>query len=179
MRAPPMELTGTVSSGLGRAQIFMAQEHYQSQFKEILGQEAWPGTLNVKVSGQDLAKYVALRNCSGVDTLDIDAEIKTQSETIDVSTIKGHRIRGFLTEGRSFGGATAFPALLADGCVYRERLARLTFPGLRETTVTYVSVAILIPDLTRHVDVVEVIATEFLREALSISDGDVVILNLD
>ena len=71
-----MRLTGTVSSGLGRAHIFMAQEHYQEQFKLILGDVAWPGTLNVQVSGDDLVAYVALRLFSGVDTLDIYEEIK-------------------------------------------------------------------------------------------------------
>ena len=68
-----MELRGNVSSGLGRAQVFMAQEHYQSQFQELLGREVWPGTLNVQVSGEHFSKYVALRNCSGIDTLDIDS----------------------------------------------------------------------------------------------------------
>ena len=161
-----MELTGTVSSGLGRAQVFMAQEHYQTQFKEILGQEVWPGTLNVQVSGEHLAKYVALRNCSGVDTLDIEAEIKKQSESIDVSGIKTHRIRGFLREGRSFGGATAF-------------LATFRKSGTTVDESEGVECAILIPDLTRHVDVVEVICVDYLRDRLDLSDGDDVSLIAD
>ena len=155
-----MRLTGKVSSGLGRAHIFMAQDHYQEQFKLILGDVAWPGTLNVKVSGEDLISYVALRNFSGVDTLDIDENIKSKAGDIDLSNIESWRIRGFLREGRSFGGATAF-----DGTIQVEERAPLPC-------------AVLIPDLTRHVDVVEVIATDFLRDALNISDGDVVSLNL-
>ncbi len=155
-----MRLTGTVSSGLGRAHIFMAQEHYQEQFKLILGDVAWPGTLNVQVSGDDLVAYVALRHFSGVDTLDIDEEIKIKATDIDLTEIDTCRVRGFLREGRSFGGATAFDATIhvGDG------------PAL--------SCAILIPDLTRHVDVVEVIAINFLRDALDIVDGDVVSLSL-
>ncbi len=154
-----MRLTGTVSSGLGRAHVFMAQEHYQTQFKSILENEAWPGTLNVRVAGEDLAAYVALRNLSGVDTLDIDDEIRSNASMIDVSEISPFRVRGFLREGRSFGGATAFQATI---CSNEQELA----------------CAILIPDLTRHVDVVEVIAIEFLRGILGIADGDVVSLNL-
>jgi riboflavin kinase len=154
----PMRLTGKVSSGLGRAHVFMAQEHYQAQFKSILENEAWPGTLNVRVSGEDLATYVALRNLSGVDTLDINDEIKENAANIDVSEINPFRVRGFLREGRSFGGATAFHATIHSN---EQELA----------------CAILIPDLTRHIDVVEVIATEFLRDALNISDGDIVHLN--
>ena len=155
-----MRLTGTVSSGLGRAHIFMAQDHYQEQFKVILGDVAWPGTLNVQVSGEDLISYVALRNFSGVDTLDIDEGIRNQAREIDLSKIESRRIRGFLREGRSFGGATAF-----DGTIQVEDQEPIPC-------------AVLIPDLTRHVDVVEVIATDFLRDALNISDGDVVSLNL-
>jgi len=156
---PTMRLSGMVSSGLGRAHVFMAQEHYQTQFKSILEDVAWPGTLNVQVSGDDLAAYVALRNISGVDTLDIGDEIKNSAAEIDLSEIEALRVRGFLREGRSFGGATAFHATIhSDG--------------------HKLPCAILIPDLTRHVDVVEVIATDFLRDALSISDGDIVSLNL-
>jgi len=155
----PMRLTGTVSSGLGRAHVFMSQEHYQTQFMVVLDNEAWPGTLNVKVDGNDLSTYVALRSLSGVDTLDIADDIKSNSECIDVSSARPIRIRGFLREGRSFGGATAFHATI-------------------QTNEQELPCAILIPDLTRHVDVVEVISTQFLRETLNISDGDIVSLNL-
>ena len=156
---PTMRLSGMVSSGLGRAHVFMAQEHYQNQFKSILEDVAWPGTLNVQVSGDDLATYVALRNISGVDTLDIGDEIKNSAAEIDLSGIETLRVRGFLREGRSFGGATAFHATI-------------------HSDENELPCAILIPDLTRHVDVVEVIATDFLRDTLSITDGDFVTLNL-
>ena len=89
-----MRLNGTVSSGLGRAHVFMAQEHYQNQFKVILGTNAWPGTLNVQLSGDDLASYVALRNISGVDTLDIKEETKSSASEIDMSGIETFRVRG-------------------------------------------------------------------------------------
>ena len=61
-----MELRGNVSSGLGRAQVFMAQEHYQSQFQELLGRgrRGYPN----EGRGEHFSKYVALRNCSGIDT---------------------------------------------------------------------------------------------------------------
>ena len=69
-----MLLTGTVGSGLGRAHVFMSQQHYQEQFRGFLGHTAWPGTLNVAVEGDVLAKYIALRNKAGIDTLDADEE---------------------------------------------------------------------------------------------------------
>ena len=56
-----MELTGTVSSGLGRAHVFMAQPHYQEQFRTVLGSKAWPGTLNMEIDKAMLSHYIALR----------------------------------------------------------------------------------------------------------------------
>ena len=68
---------------------------------------------------------------------------------------EAHRVRGFLRDGVSFGGATAFLALLESG----------------DSTV---ECALLIPDLTRHTDVVEVIACAFLREKLSLEDDHII-----
>jgi len=157
-----MELRGTVSSGLGRAHIFMAQSHYQDQFKQVLGVTAWPGTLNIKVEGQSFVLYLALRNAAGIETSGIDESVRQAANDIDITEIMIHRIQGFEREGRSFGGATAI-------------LASLNTVEGKEATI--VNCAILIPDLTRHTDVVEVIASEFLREALDLIDGDEVILS--
>jgi len=150
-----MRLTGTVSSGLGRAHIFMAQPHYQEQFKHLLGGTAWPGTLNLTIQGQDLVNYIALRKKSGIDTLDASDEDRAAASILDVSMYEAHRVRGFLRDGVSFGGATAFLALLESG----------------DSTV---ECALLIPDLTRHTDVYEVIASAFLREKLSLEDDHII-----
>ena len=56
-----------MSSGLGRAHIFMSQQHYQEQFKVIIGRSAWPGTLNVHVEGESLVEYRKLRVSAGLD----------------------------------------------------------------------------------------------------------------
>ncbi|MBD19258.1 MAG: hypothetical protein CMB13_06460 [Euryarchaeota archaeon] len=155
-----MELHGEVSSGLGRAHVFMAQSHYQDQFRGILGGTAWPGTLNIRVSDQDLTQYLALRQKAGIDTLDATDERRKKAQTIDTSEIESLRIRGFLRDGRSFGGATAFKA------------------QIRTEEKGSIECAILIPDLTRHVEVIEVIAEVFLRETLDLNDGDRISLNL-
>ena len=141
-----MRLEGVVSSGLGRAHVFMAQHHYQEQFKALIGRTAWPGTLNVSVEGDSLLNYQKLRASAGL----------AEGES---SSVIAHRIKGFDREGVSFGGATAFLATIESKSA--------TFPC-----------AILIPDLTRHEDVVEVIAGEFLRESCQIIDGDVVSIHL-
>ena len=155
-----MKLTGQVASGLNRAHKFMAQPHYQEQFEEILGYSAWPGTLNVKVDVGDLGHYVALRVASGIDTLDLPHAVQSEAVTTDVSSLTFNRIRPFLRDGKSFGGATVFPASIAH----------------IESFDMQLECAILVPDLTSHVDVIEVISPKRLRGEFSLADGDKVVV---
>ncbi len=143
-----MELSGTVTSGLGRAHVFMAQSHYQEQFKTVLGSGAWPGTLNVDILEDEINTYQKLRVIAGLE----QGENSSETESI--------RIAGFEREGRSFGGATAFPASISSDGEH------------------WINCAILIPDLTRHTETAEVISSSFLRERLPCSDGDLVSLRL-
>ena len=139
-------IQGKVASGLGRAQVFMSQSHYQDQFRDVLGATAWPGTLNIEVIGEDLETYTGLRAVAGLCDGD------------NIEGVEPHRINGFEREGRSFGGATAFLASISkDGSSWQE-------------------CAILIPDLTRHTETAEIIASSFLRELLPVNDGDFVFL---
>ena len=154
-----MRITGVVSSGLGRAHVFMAQKHYQDQFQSLLGTSVWPGTLNLNVSNENLTDYIALRVKSGIDTLDASSELLESAKSIDIKNIEANRIRGFLRDGVSFGGATAF---------------RAKFHAKDDSVLC----AVLIPDLTRHYDVVEIISAKFLREHFSLADGDTVSIEL-
>ena len=137
-----------VSSGLGRAHVFMAQAHYQDQFKSILGTGAWPGTLNIELFGDNLAEYKSLRALAGLE------------EGEKAERAKALRVQGFERSGRSFGGATAFQAEISRG------------------GDEWIRCAILIPDLTRHTEIAEVISSSFLREALPCEDGDEVFIRL-
>lgn len=137
-----MNFSGAVSSGLGRAHVFMAQTHYQEQFKSILGSGAWPGTLNVDLDREDLVKYQNLRVIAGLD----------EGEVVDGP--EGIRIAGFERDGKSFGGATAFTSEIS---INQEN---------------WISCAVLIPDLTRHTKTAEIISSSFLREILPCMDGE-------
>ena len=137
-----MHLSGKVSSGLGRAHVFMAQPHYQEQFKQVLDVSAWPGTLNLDMDESSLSDYKNLRILSGLEEGDISHHSKS------------FRIKGFERDGKSFGGATAF-------------LAKISVDN-----ENWIECAILIPDLTRHTETAEVISGSFLRESLPCKDGD-------
>lgn len=154
-----VRISGIVSSGLGRAHVFMAQKHYQDQFVDVMGKSVWPGTLNLSVSGVNLVNYISLRIKSGIDTLDAEKQDIDDAKQISLENIESLRIRGFLRDGISFGGATAFKA---------------NFTANEKT----VDCAVLIPDLTRHFDVVEIISPTFLREYLDLKDGDTVDIEL-
>ena len=144
-----MLLHGAVSSGLGRAHVFMAQPHYQEQFKEVLGSSAWPGTLNVNLESESLNPYRKLRVASGLDQ---------GTQIVGLNPI---RIQGFERDGKSFGGATAFLA------------------NISVDSKTWIRCALLIPDLTRHTEKAEIISNTFLREDLPCIDGDEVWIRVD
>ncbi|HEY6238619.1 MAG TPA: DUF120 domain-containing protein [Thermoplasmata archaeon] len=69
---------------------------------------------------------------------------------------KGIRIDGFQASGRSFGGATCYAARLAGRACH-----------------------LIVPDRTHHRDVVEFVASEFLRGALGVKDGDAVEVEIE
>ena len=144
-----MRVSGKVSSGLGRAHVFMFQKHYQSQFKGVLGVGAWPGTLNVDVDGESMGAFLQLRVLSGLE------------EGAPADSIEAHRIEGFERDGKSFGGATAFKG------------------RIRRPTGKWADCAILVPDLTRHTSTAEVISGAFLRERIPCSDGEEVEIELN
>ncbi|HEV8594015.1 MAG TPA: DUF120 domain-containing protein [Thermoplasmata archaeon] len=79
-------ISGTVTSGLGEGAFYMKQRGYKEQFRLKLGYEPYEGTLNLRVTGDELSGLDVLREEPGI------------------------RIEGFVDGGRTFGGAKCFPA---------------------------------------------------------------------
>lgn len=80
------EISGKVVSGLGEGSYYMSQEGYQKQFKEKLGFEPYPATIDVELNGESL-----------------EAKEMLQS-------MKGIHIEGFTTPERTFGSVKCFRA---------------------------------------------------------------------
>lgn len=118
---------GTVASGLGEGRYYLSQPGYVLQFQERVGYPPYPGTLNVRLAAADLVRVGSVKNWDGI------------------------RIDGFEASGRTFGGATCYPARLSGRPCH-----------------------LIVPDRTHHQDVVEFIAAEFLRGALGVKDDDAV-----
>ena len=88
---PSVTLEGTVFTGLGEGAYYISKEHYSSQIVEKLGFEAYPGTLNLKLSG--------------------DYDVKTRMELDAYPAIE---LKGFKNEDRTFGLVKCYPAVIGN-----------------------------------------------------------------
>jgi len=120
-----MSLNGKVASGLGEGRYYLSQPGYLLQFTERLGYSPYPGTLNVRVGPEALRRASLVSEWSGV------------------------RVDGFHASGRTFGGATCFPARMNGHPCH-----------------------LIHPDRSHYKDVIEFIARDCLRDALHLKDDD-------
>lgn len=56
-----MELKGIITSGMGKGAYFMALPVYKDQFKEKLDISPFPGTLNIKISQEQINNIHKIR----------------------------------------------------------------------------------------------------------------------
>jgi riboflavin kinase len=126
-------LNGTVVSGIGEGKYYMSLEAYKQQFNTHLGFEPYPGTLNIRLSSSSLPVRKK-----------IDA-------------LNWIRIKGFSTDGRTFGDAKCLPCRIGN-----------------------ISCGIVIPGRTHYpADIIEVIAPIALRRKLGVEDTDTVTVEVD
>ena len=83
-------LSGTVINGLGEGRYYMSLEPYKKQFLHLLGFEPFPGTLNLRLSGQSIPT-------------------RKKMEMQEWITI-----HGFSAEGRTFGDVRCLPCRIND-----------------------------------------------------------------
>ncbi len=76
------ELKGTVEKGIGEGKYYMSMKQYQQQFSSKLGFDAYPGTLNLKVSKVDAMTFL--------------------------SNLEPVIINGFTTKSRTYGSLTCY-----------------------------------------------------------------------
>ncbi|MEM0203647.1 MAG: winged helix-turn-helix domain-containing protein/riboflavin kinase [Archaeoglobaceae archaeon] len=82
--AETLKFRGIVFSGLGEGRYYVSLEGYRKQFREKLGIDPFPGTLNLRIPKEEMGIKKRL-----------DAE-------------EGIKIEGFTAENRSFGEVKAF-----------------------------------------------------------------------
>jgi riboflavin kinase len=121
-------LSGTVVSGIGEGKYYMSLEPYKQQFREHLGFEPYPGTLNIRLPSSALPVRKKIDSLGWI------------------------RIKGFSTDGRTFGDAKCLPCRVGS-----------------------VPCGIVVPGRTHYPeDIIEVIAPVALRRKLGVEDTDTV-----
>ncbi|MBO4797480.1 MAG: DUF120 domain-containing protein [Candidatus Methanomethylophilaceae archaeon] len=118
-------LHGSVSSGMGEGGYYICQNGYMKQFESELGFAPFQGTLNILIDQEDVGRLDLIRS------------------------MEGHLIKGFSSNGRSFGNVIAYKAKIRN-----------------------IDCAIVIPERSHYMDTVEVICQYHLRRTLSLEDGD-------
>jgi riboflavin kinase len=90
-------LEGTVTSGMGEGRHYITLSGYMSQFRERLGYEPFPGTLNVELSEES-------------------TRIRGELDALESGVT---RIEGWEDDDRTFGPATCYAVRIeADGATY-------------------------------------------------------------
>lgn len=119
-------LSGSVVSGIGEGKYYMSLGPYKEQFTAALGFEPYPGTLNIRLVPSSLA-------------------IRKKIDALDWT-----RIKGFSTDGRTFGDARCIPCRIGT-----------------------IKCGIVVPGRTHYPDdLLEVIAPVALRRRLGVEDND-------
>ena len=93
-----VELSGTVTSGMGEGRHYISLPGYMEQFEERLGYEPFLGTLNVELTAESVRARSAME---ALDPVPID---------------------GWEDEDRTYGPAVCYPATIetADGELYQQ-----------------------------------------------------------
>ncbi|MEF8779226.1 MAG: DUF120 domain-containing protein [Haloferacaceae archaeon] len=148
-----LTLRGRVTSGMGEGRHYISLSGYMEQFRERLGYEPFPGTLNVELDGESVRARAGIRSIGGVP------------------------IDGWEDEERTFGPATCYPATVRP----EEEADRETDGELdREADgAGFDRAHVIVPERTHHdEESVEVIAPVKLRDALELSDGDELLVEI-
>lgn len=118
-------LHGAVVNGMGEGGYYICQQQYMDQFEKILGFRPFEGTFNISVDKEDMEKLEIVRSSTG------------------------HMIKGFVSEGRSFGNVIAYKAKIRN-----------------------IDCAVVVPERSHYKEIIEIICQFHLRRTLSLSESD-------
>ena len=127
-----MVIRGEVAQGMGEGGYYICQPEYSKQIRELLGFLPFEGTFNVNIIPEDVGKIDVIRKS------------------------KGLLIKGFVSEGRTFGNVIA----------YKARIKNL-------------DCAIVVPERSHYRETLEIICKYHIRRTLSLDDGDRVEILVD
>jgi riboflavin kinase, archaea type len=153
-RTSPM-FQGRIVTGMGEGSYYMSLKGYTKQFKEKLGYEPFPGTLNVRLD----------------DKIYRDAK----REIINYPSVYIHGFRG---ENRTFGWVKCYPAILFPEAVKNKEDLKNN-PYLTDSKKVGIDSSILLLERTHHDNrLIEVISPVCIKDTGNLKNGDTVTIKL-
>ena len=146
---------GRIVTGMGEGSYYMSLKGYKKQFKDKLGYEPFPGTLNVK--------------------LDDKIYRDTKREIINHPAIYIH---GFKDENRTFGWVKCYPSILFPEAA-KNRIDLKNDPYTTDSRKVEIDSSILLLERTHHDDrLIEVISPVCIKDTANLKNGDTVTIKL-
>jgi riboflavin kinase len=146
---------GKIVTGMGEGSYYMSLKGYRKQFKDKLGYEPFPGTLNVK--------------------LDDKIYMDTKREIINYPSIY---IDGFKDENRTFGWVKCYPAILFPEAMKNKKDLKKN-PYNTDSKKVEINSSILLLERTHHDNsLIEVISPVCIKDTANLKNGDTVTIKL-
>ncbi len=146
-------IKGKIVTGMGEGSYYMSKKGYKDQFREKLGYEPFPGTLNVKLEEQ------------------IYKDIKRE-----ITSYPSIYIHGFKDENRTFGWVKCYPTILIPGAQENDKVWKNNKQNYEKMEIES---SILLLERTHHNNsLVEVISPVCIKETASLKNGDIVTIEL-
>jgi riboflavin kinase, archaea type len=146
---------GKIVSGMGEGSYYMSLKGYRKQFKEKLGYEPFPGTLNLKLE----------------DKIYMDKKK-------EITNYPSIYIHGFKDENRTFGWVKCYPAILT---LEMEKYNKNLNKGIntKDNKAIKLDSAILLLERTHHDNsLMEIISPYCIKETANLKNGDIVTIEL-
>lgn len=153
---------GKIVTGMGEGAYYMSLQGYKKQFRDKLGYEPFPGTLNVKIED----KYY----------------MNSRKDLINYPSI---HIEGFKNSDRTFGWVRCYPATIIKDSnaeqssqIHAQSQNISSDSGLDQNIFTEVHVLLL--ERTHHDNsLIEVIGPLNLKDTANLKNGDNVIISIN
>jgi riboflavin kinase, archaea type len=145
---------GKIVTGMGEGSYYMSLKEYRKQFKEKLGYEPFPGTLNLK----------------------LEDRIYTDKKK-EMSNYPSIFIHGFKDENRTFGWVKCYPAILITKMEINNNLEK-DHRNLNSKEIKIDS-AVLLLERTHHDNsLLEVISPLCIKQTANLKNGDIITIEL-
>ena len=86
----PKNITGKIVIGVGQGAFFTGLDWFQEQCQEKLGFKPFPGTLNIKISTDDIPEIEQLENAGGAEFIPPDVTFCSgKAYPVSIAAVRG------------------------------------------------------------------------------------------